>query len=178
MPEFSQTQLIAQIIGFMGTIAVVIGMQQKQYGRIVFCKILNELFAAIHYFLIGGYTGMVINLASCVTNGVYWRRITKGKSTLVFQILFGIMFAVLGALSWNGPISIFVVLAKLLSSISLGIKNPRTIRILNLISNPCWLTYNLYLGTPAGILTDSLVIASVIIAVIRLDILKKDKVEA
>lgn len=176
MPELTQSQLIAQIIGFMGTIVVVIGMQQRKYGRIVFCKILNELFAAIHYFLIGGYTGMVINLASCMTNGVYWYRITKGKSTLIFQILFGALFVTLGALSWHGPISIFVVLAKLISSVSLGIKNPRAIRILNLISNPCWLVYNLYLGTVAGIVTDTLVLTSVIIAVVRLDILKKQAI--
>ena len=173
MPELTQVQLIAQIIGFMGTIVVVIGMQQKKYGRIVFCKILNELFAAVHYFLIGGYTGMIINFTACLTNGVYWYRITKGKSTLIFQIMFGALFVVLGALSWQGPISLFVVAAKLISSVSLGIKNPRTIRILNLISNPCWLVYNLYMGTVAGIVTDTLVIASVIIAVVRLDILKR-----
>lgn len=47
------------------------------------------------------------------------------------------------------------------------------IRILNLISNPCWLVYNIYMGSIAGILTDSLVIASVVIAVIRLDIFPK-----
>ena len=46
--------LLAQIIGFIGTIIIVIGMQQKKYGRIVFCKISNEFIAAIHYFLLGG----------------------------------------------------------------------------------------------------------------------------
>ena len=176
MPEFDNVYMIAQLIGVLGTIAVVIGMQQKKYNRIVFCKILNEFFASIHYFLIGGYTGMVINLASCLTNGVYWYRITKGKSTLIFQILFGALFVTLGALSWQGAISIFVVLAKLISSVSLGIKTPRTIRFLNLISNPCWLVYNLYMGSVAGIITDSLVLASTIIAVVRLDILKKKEI--
>lgn len=176
MPEFTNVYMIAQMIGFLGTIAIVVGMQQKEYNRIVFCKILNEFIAAIHYLLIGGYTGMMINLASCLTNGVYWYRIAKGKSTLIFQILFGAMFVTLGALSWQGPISIFVVMAKLISSVSLGIKNPRIIRFLNLISNPCWFVYNLYMGTAAGIVTDTLVIISVIIAVVRLDILKKTEI--
>ena len=165
--------LLAQIIGFIGTIIIVIGMQQKKYGRIVFCKISNEFIAAIHYFLLGGYTGMLINFASCFTNGVYWYRNKKGKSTLIFQIIFGIMFVILGALSWHGPISIFVVAAKLISSVSLGINNPRIIRILNLISNPCWLIYNIYMGSIPGIISDILVIGSVVIAVVRLDILKK-----
>lgn len=173
MPDTANMQMIAQLIGFLGTIIIVIGMQQKKYKHIVICKIGNEFLSSIHYLLLGGYTGMLANLASCLTNGCYYFRVTKGKSTLPFQIIFACMFVAIGALSWHGPISIFVVLAKLISSVALGIKNPRTIRILNLISNPCWLTYNIYMGSIAGILTDSLVIASVVIAVIRLDILAK-----
>ena len=163
---------LAQIIGFLGTITVVIGMQQKKYDRIVICKMMNEFFAASHYLLIGGYTGMVTNFASVFTNGVYWYRIKRRKSTLVFQIIFGTMFVLLGILSWQGYISLFVILAKLLSSVSLGIKNTRVIRILNLISNPCWLVYNICMGSIPAMLSDSLVTLSVIIAIIRLDILK------
>ena len=174
MPDLRNIQILAQAIGFLGTIIIVIGMQQKKYKHIVICKISNEFLASIHYLLLGGYTGMAANLASCLTNSCYYFRIKKGKSTLPFQIIFACMFVVIGALSWHGPISIFVVIAKLLSSVALGIKNPRTIRILNLISNPCWLVYNIYMGSLAGIITDSLVIASVVIAVIRLDILHRE----
>ena len=146
MPDLFTRPILAQTIGFVGVAIIVIGMQQKKYSAIVLCKISNELTSAIHYLLLGGYTGMIVNFASCFTNGVYWYRNTKGKSTLVFQIVFGTMFVVLGALSWHGPISLFVIAAKLLSSVSLGIHNPRIIRILNLISTPCWLTYNIYMG--------------------------------
>lgn len=171
-------QTLAQIIGFFGVIVIVIGMQQKQYKHLVICKITNEFVSAIHYFLLGGYTGMLINFASCFTNGFYYFRIKHKKSTLPFQILFGTMFVVLGALSWHGPISIFVVLAKLISSVSLGINNPRIIRFLNLISNPCWLIYNIYMGSIPGIVGDSMVILSVLTAVVRLDILPvKSKAE-
>ena len=83
------------------------------------------------------------------------------------------MFVIIGVLSWHGPISIFVVLAKLISSVSLGIKNPRTIRILNLISNPCWLVYNIFVGSIVGMIADSMITISVLIAVIRLDIFSK-----
>ena len=165
--------LIAQLLGFLGTIVIVIGMQQKKYKQIVMCKIGNEFLASIHYLLLGGYTGMLANFASCFTNGCYYFRIKKGKSTLPFQIVFATMFVMIGMLSWHGPISIFVVLAKLTSSVALGIKNPRAIRILNLISNPCWLIYNIYMGSIAGMITDSLVILSVLIAVFRLDIFPK-----
>jgi len=167
--------LVAQIVGFVGTFFMVLCMQQKKYGRIVLCKILNELFFAIHYFLLGAYTGMCINFVGCFTNGVYWYRNKKGKRNLVFQIIFSAMFIVLGALSWHGPISIFVVVAKLITTVALGIDNPRTIRLLNFISLPCYLTYNIYMGSLSGMLSDFLAIASVVIGIVRLDILKQDK---
>ena len=173
LPDAATLKLMSQILGFIGTTIIVIGMQQKKYKNIVICKIGNEFFASLHYLLLGGYTGMLANLASCFTNSVYYFRIKKGKSTLPFQIIFATMFVAIGALSWHGYISIFVVMAKLISSVALGIKNPRTIRILNLISNPCWLIYNIYMGSIIGMISDSLVIISVVIAIIRLDILHR-----
>ncbi len=176
MFDFSdKNQLIAQLIGFVALIVIVIGMQQKQYGRIVFCKITNAFLSVIHYLFLAAYTGAIINLASCFSNGVYWYRNTKGKSILPFQIAFAIMFVALGLLSWQGYMSIFVIMAKLVSSVALGINNPRIIRILNLISNPCWLVYNLYTQSISAVLTDTLVITSVIIAIIRHDILQPKK---
>ena len=171
--------IISQIIGLIGTVAILIGMQQKKYDRVVLCKITNEFTAAVHYLLLGGYTGMAINLASIVSNSVYWYRIKHNKSNRVFQIIFGIGFAAVGVLSWQGFISIFVIVSKCLSSASLGIKNTRVIRLINLITNPCWIVYNVYMGSIAGVVTDTLVTASVVIAVIRLDILKRgEKKEA
>ena len=69
MLGLTKMQLIATLIGFVGTGIIVIGMQQKKYKHIVMCKIGNELMTAIHYLLLGGYTGMLINFASCFTNG-------------------------------------------------------------------------------------------------------------
>ena len=176
MFDFSdRNQLIAQIIGFVALIVIVIGMQQKQYGRIVFSKIANSFLSVIHYLFPGAYTGAAINFASCISNGVYWHRNTKGKSVLPFQITFAILFVALGLLSWEGYMSIFIIFAKLISSLALSIKNPRIIRILNLISNPLWLVYNIYSESISAVLTDTLVITSVIIAIIRHDIIAPRK---
>ena len=168
-------RLVAQIIGFMGTFIMIIGMQQKTYDRIVLSKILNSFFSSIHYFFLGGYTGMLINFASCFANGVYWYRNKRNKGNLVFQIIFCALFVGLGLMSWHGWISIFVIIAKVLSSVALGINNPRTIRILNLISNPSWLVYNIFMGSYPGMVGDSLITLSVLIAIIRYDILKREE---
>ena len=79
MEMMSKKSILGIVIG---VIAVVIGMQQKSYDRIVLCKILNSFFGGVHYIFLGGYTGMVINLASIFTSGVYWYRNKKNKNNL------------------------------------------------------------------------------------------------
>ena len=167
--------LIAQIIGSFGMIAVVIGMQQKQYDRIALCKMLNSFFGGVHYIFLGGYTGMVINFASIFANSVYWYRNKRNKSNVPFQILFGICFVVLALLSWDGPISLFVLVAKVLSSVALGVKNTRVIRALNAISSPCWLVYNVASKAYPSAASDSFVIISILIAMFRYDFHFKGK---
>jgi hypothetical protein len=170
--------LIAQILGFTGMGFIMIGMQQKQYGRIVLCEIANNILAATHYIFLGGFTGMWISFASAVTNVIYWYRNKKGLSNFYYQIAFGILFVLLALLSWHGFFSIFILLAKLISSVSLGINNPRIIRLLKLISFPCWLIYDISVGSIAGIVGDAMSIASVVIGIVRLDILHKEPEKA
>lgn len=175
MPEITLYQILAQAMGFLGTITVVIGMQQKKYKHIAMCKIGNEFLSAIHYLMLGGYTAVAANFISCVTNGCYYFRIKKGKSTRPFQIAFTILFVIIGALSWHGPISICVILAKVFSSLSLSVKEPKWVRLINLLYNPLWLVYDVYVGSIAGVITDVLIITSTAIAIIRLDLKKKPK---
>lgn len=162
-----------QCFGFLGTALVIIGMQSKIYGRVAGCKIANEFISGIHYLLLGKYDGMIVNFTSCITNPIYWYRIKKGKSTLPFQIAFGTLFVGIVIWQWNGWISIFVLIAKVLSSIALGINNTKVIRIFNLIGTSCWLLYNIFVGSIPGIVTDILLLVSLISAIIRIDILKK-----
>ena len=44
----STSQLVAQLLGFLGTVIIVIGMQQKKYKHIVISKIGNEFLSSIH----------------------------------------------------------------------------------------------------------------------------------
>lgn len=170
-----ENEIFIQALGFMGTIIIAVGMQQKTYDRVMICKIGNAFFGSLQYLLLGGYTGMILNFVSCGANGIYWYRIKKKRSTLVFQIIFGVMFVVLGLITWHGWISVFAIMAKVISTVSLGINNTRVIRIMNLMSTPCWLVYNIFMGSIGGVCSDLIVLTSVIIAVIRIDIMGKSQ---
>ena len=166
-----QNQTFIQVFGFMGTACVLLGMQCKSYNKLLFTKFSNSLVSGLQYLMLGRYTGMATNLTACGTNIVYWLLVRRGKKTLPFQIAFGFLFVIIVLLSWDGWISVFVLLAKVISTVSLGINNTKVIRILNLFSTPCWLMYNIFVGSIAGMCSDVLMITSIIIGIIRVDII-------
>lgn len=168
-----KNDLFIQAVGFAGMAISLYGIQHKAYNRVVLFRILNELIFGVQFLLLGAYTGAASNFAACITNSVYMLRIKKGKSTLPFQIAFGILFVIIGILTWHGPASILVIFAKLLSTVSFGINDTKVIRRVNLIITPVWLVYDITVFSLAGIISDVLYFISVISAVIRLDIMEK-----
>lgn len=168
---------VVQLIGFVGMFLCIISFQSKSYQKIIWIRVASEFVFAVQYFLLGAYTGMATNLTSCVTNSIYRDRIKRGKKVLGFQIAFGILFAVIGILSWHGPLSLLVIAAKILSTVANGNPNPKTIRIFNLIINPLWLIYDIFVFSLAGIMSDAFTIISLIIAMIRFSKKPQDESE-
>ena len=169
MVEFFTNAITIQIIGGIGMLLSILSFQSKSYQKIIWIRVLSEFVFAFQYFLLGAYTGMATNLTSCVTNSIYRERIKRGKKVLGFQIAFAVLFAVIGILSWHGPVSLLVIAAKIISTVANGNGKPKTLRILNLIINPLWLIYDILVFSLAGILSDAFTIMSIIIAMTRLD---------
>ena len=169
--DFFRNETVIQAIGFLGMAFSLIAMQSKSYNRLTFLRISSELTFGIQYLLAGAWTGMATNFASVGTNSVYRYRIKNGKSTLPFQIAFAFLYTALCLISWHGWISFLIVGAKVISTIAMGIKNTRTIRILSLISYPLWLVYNISVGLIAAITNDCITIGCLLLAILRIDII-------
>lgn len=173
----------AQGFGFLGTICVIIGMQSKSYHKVLLAKCSNSFFSGMQYLILARYESMYVSFVAIAANVIYWFLNKKKKSTLPFQIGFGLLFVGIVWWQWKDWTSIFVLVAKVLSTVSLGFSNTKIIRILNLISTPCWLAYDLSIRpTPnfGGVCSSILMLISLVIALIRIDIIgaRKEKAAA
>ncbi len=162
--------VITQMIGYIGLIFSIIAFQCKAHDKIMRFKTANELIFAFQYALLGAYTGCAMNLVGSTRNLLFAYRVKKDKSNFAFQILFSVAFAVFGALTWQGPISIMIIAAKIGTTVAYGIKNTRVIRCITLPTSICWLIYNLVSSSYAGAIGEALTIASIVTAMIRIDI--------
>ena len=136
MPDILHNELFIQALGFVGLFIQVFSMQNKDYRRVIYMTVSAELVFGVQLLLLGAYTGAATNFAACVTNITYSILIKKEKSTLPCQIAFSALFVAIGILTWQGPISLLVIVAKLISTVSYGIKQTKIIRRCKLISMP------------------------------------------
>ncbi len=164
---------IIQVIGYIGLSCSVIAFQCKEHKKVMIFRTLNEMFFAVQYFFLESYTGVAMNLIGSARNMIFARRVEKEKSTTMWQILFSIIFIVMGLITSKGLISIMVIIAKVVTTIAYSMKNTKYIRLLTLPTSICWLIYNIACNSSAGILCEAFTICSIITSIIRIDILKK-----
>ncbi len=175
-------EIIIQAIGFIGLALNVLSFQSNKHKNLVVMKTGCELSFAVQYLLMGAYTGMVLDGVSAIRNVIFIRLVKKGKSTTPYIIFFSVLtviccIAVWLAVGWDGPISILVIIAKVLTSVAYGMKSTKKVRLLAFPSSALWLVYNAYCFSLAGILTEIFTMTSIIVAAMRFKNKQENKQE-
>ena len=65
------------------------------------------------------------------------------------------------------------IVAQVFGAIAVWQTNPRAIRFIMLVPRPLWFVYNFIVGSQAGMVAEVFILVSVIIGIIRFDILGK-----
>ncbi len=165
--------IIAQIIGVLGLLCNGLSFQQKKRKGILSFQICAAALFVVHYIILGAYTGAVINFLGMLRSIVFINSDKKWAKHPVWLGVFVVVFTVASIVTWVDWYSILPATAMVLTTISYWLKNETKIRLVTFPSSPCWLVYNILTGSVAGVLTECVVMSSLIIAIVRYDILKK-----
>lgn len=164
---------IIQLIGFLGLAISIVAFQFKKHRGIVLCKATSELVFSLQYILLGAWTAAVLDFISVIRNLLFYRLVKKGRSTLPVIVGFGLFVIATGFFTFDGFVSVLPIGSKLLTTISYGIKKEKWLRIITLPSCILWIIYNLYVNSIAGVLTDSMTLISLLIAMYKFDFRKE-----
>ena len=165
---------IAQGIGFIGMVLMFTAFQQNDKRKLLWIQASAGAVFTVHFLLLGAFTGMGMNLVAIPRNLIFARKPDK-KQQLVWTAVFIAAFVIFGILTWGSVFSLFPVIAMSLSTIVFSLKEPRYIRFLSLPISGFWITYNIISFSVAGVLTEAFVICSIMIAIVRFDILKRNQ---
>ena len=161
-------KLIGQILALGGVLFTVLTYQMRTNRRILIAQSISSLCFCISYFLLGAYPAAVLNIIAIARNLIF--SYTERRSHTLRRIaplLFAVMMALGGMMSWQGPASLLVIVALILNTLALGMHNPRLLRGSILITSPMVLIYNCIVTSYGGIINESLAVVSAIVGLIR-----------
>ena len=164
-----------QLIGFVGLALGVLAFQFKEHKHIVTCKMASEVVFSLQYLLLGAWTAALLDFASATRNLLFCVLARKGRSTTPLIYIFGAFVIVVDILTFDSPISCMLIAAKLLTTISYGMKNERLLRYIALPSCIFWCIYNIYIGSLGGAIGDCLTLISLLSAICKFDLPRKKK---
>lgn len=168
--------IIAQILGIIALIITVICYQLNSHKKILICQIAASTLFSIDLFLLGAYTGTLLNIIGICRGVVFYQREKyKWANSKLVPAFFMVAAAVCVAVTYKSPVDLIPLIGIESTTIALYVKNPKYIRLFTLPSPPSWLVYNVVNGNIGGIMNEIFVFTSIIIAMIRYDIPKRRK---
>lgn len=174
--KFSKTEIAmeeinipAQLIGFVGTLIIVLSYQCKAQRKILLLQIASCAVFTLHFVILGAWTGAALNFVGMLRCIVFSNRAgSRIFNNRIWLYGFCIVSVALGIATWSNWTSIMPTIAMVTSSFALWSDSAQTNRLISLISvSPLWMIYNLLNGSISGFVTELIVQTSIIIGLVR-----------
>ena len=171
----STKEIIAQVFGFLALAATVSSFHFKKYRQIVFMQILSSVLLTVHFLLLysagraDAVTAGALNALSLIRNGILIlteKRRTHRQTALIAGV-FSAAVVALGLLTWSSWVSALFIVAMVLVTVSMSVRNPNKLRLLMLIAAPFAFTYDMLIGSIGGSINEAISFVSALIAYLR-----------
>ena len=165
--------VIAQVLGILALLAMVLSYQQKERKRLLWFQLVSNAIYGVHYYLIGAMTMVAMSGINVARSFVFSKNDTKWGRSRIWLYLFLAITLVSGIWTWEGPLSLLVMAATLLLIVALYSDNLAFMRKVFLVLPFLYIAYNVAKKSWGGIGNDVFCLVSALIAIWRFDIKKK-----
>ena len=161
--------LIANIIDFLASILMVASGSIKKKAKILAVQIIQLLMQSVSMLLLGGITGAVNNVLSCLRNYICY----KEKMNAVWKaVLIVASIALTLLLNDQGLLGLIPVVVCTVYILLMDIKDPIAFKLLVTLTFVPWVFYHFFIGAYVAAIFDTL---SVITNAVTLGIMIKEK---
>ncbi|MBR5743152.1 MAG: YgjV family protein [Clostridia bacterium] len=178
-------KIFIQAVGIVAMAINTLSYQCPTKKGILRMQLVSSLLFMFHFGMIGAITGSILNGIGAFRAVVYGNRDKKWTQSKIWLPLFITLyltayvmtFTVFGkeATLGNLALELLPVMGMIVTNIAFLQTKERRLRMLALINSPLWMAYNGINGSIGGTVTEIISLISIIIAVIRFDILKGGK---
>ena len=161
--------IMIQAIGFLGVIFFIISYQIRSNRMLFLMQMLGTAMFCCQFLILGAYTGAV-NLIIIIARNALLMKVRRWRWVRSRGVLGGfLLLACAGAaVTWQGWISLLPLAAVLATTIAYWTDNAQKIRLGNLVcGSPCWLVYDLLIGSWGGVLNEAITLGSILVSIRR-----------
>ena len=176
--HYTYMETAAMIIGYFGTGILFLSYQMPRKRQIVLLQIVSISIFTLHYFLLGGYTGAIMNLIALSKTVLYYFENKPWFKNVLFSVIYTVIIVITGIITWQGYQSVFPITAMLVHTFAYNIKKEKWFRIFMFPTSPLWMVYAILTGSIPAIIGEILTTTSMISAIIRYDVLHHEKKKA
>ena len=164
--------IVAQVLGFCAVGLYLLSYQLKKRSQIVWVTFFSNLFYVVQYFLLGAFSGAVMDILSTVAALLAANKHSPRFSKYNKWIVTGMVVVITGtglaiAICRGSWLELIPIWGAVFQSVGLWCDKEQTIRKLGLCSAPCWLVYNFLSKAYGPALGSLFAIISIIVSLVR-----------
>ena len=168
---------LGQVFGILALITLAYSFSKNKKGNLLKYQIYSNSFCALQYLCLGrkAYTGVLLHFMCLVRNFIYYRYGNKNVPLRWFIICASIM-VMMSFISYENIWSLLPMVGIVLNSWGLWQSKLFVSRRCEAIAAILLVIYNIIVSAWGGVLANGFEFVMTVIAIIRFDILKKEKV--
>ena len=161
--------MIAQGLGLIAVIITFISFQASSQKRILMLQVISSTIFAIGYFILGKFTGAVINLIAVVRNILFYNKENKYIAKLGWgvPIILAVAMVIAGIFAWTDWYSILFIVELAVNTICFAVPDAQFMRKNILVTSPLVLVYNIFARSVPGVFNETIALVLSIIGIIR-----------
>ena len=159
--------IIGQIMGWMAALFTFLSYQCKSHKKLIIVQCLSSFSICISYLFLGAWSGMILNVVCLIRNFIIYRKDLKIFSYSFWPYALAALMGVTGALSWQGPMSLLILVALVVNTLFLYFPNVQNLRKSIVVTSTMVLIYNAYFAVWGGVVNEMIAIISALIGIIR-----------
>lgn len=169
-------EIIGQILGIIAPIITFVSYQVNSKKKLLILQTAATLSTCLSYMFLGASSGFALNIVCIIRNIAFFFQDSKSKLNMISSCILAVIMGGLGFLSWEGPISLLVIIALAANTIFMSFGNAQLLRKSVICTSSMILIYNIFIENPTigGIINESVAIIASIIGIITFIKMKKE----
>ncbi len=159
--------LAGQLFGWCSTLLTFCSYQCREHKKLLIVQTLSSISICLSYYFLNAWSGMALNLVCILRNIIIYKKDCKIFSHSFWPVVIAAVMGLVGAMSWQGPISLLVVVALMVNSVFLYFPNVQNLRKSILVTSVMVVIYNACFSVWGGVVNELIAIGSALIGLYR-----------